>query len=76
MGVNNIGYIYQIRRLIDDMNAGFSVKLEGGQVGFNGPSGLTAGSVGSLTGFSGANLFGIEFQSFQDYSKRQPVRHI
>ncbi len=48
------------------MNAGFSVKLEGGQIGFNGPSGLTAGSVGSLTGFSGVNTYsGLSFNNFK-----------
>ena len=48
------------------MNAGFSLKLEGGQIGFNGPSGLTAGSAGSLTGFSGANTYsGLSFNHFK-----------
>jgi PEP-CTERM motif-containing protein len=48
------------------MNAGFSLKLEGGQVGFNGPSGLTSGSAGSVTGFSGANTYsGLSFNNFK-----------
>ena len=43
-----------------------SVKLEGGQIAFNGPSGLTAGSVGGLTGFSGVNTYsGLSFNNFK-----------
>ena len=32
------------------MNAGFSLKLPGGDIEFNGPSGLTAGSVSGVQG--------------------------
>ena len=47
------------------MNAGFSIKLQGGDIAFSGPSGLTAGSVGGLTAFSGANTFsGLSFKQF------------
>jgi hypothetical protein len=47
------------------MNAGFSLKLAGGTVAFNGPSGLTAGSVSAITGASGASTFpGLNFQQF------------
>ncbi len=48
------------------MNAGFSIKLQGGDIAFSGPSGLTAGSVGGLKAFSGVNTFsGLSFkQSF------------
>ena len=46
------------------MNAGFSVKLEGGDIAFNGPSGLTAGSVSGLTAFSGVDTFsGLSFNA-------------
>ena len=71
-GVTNVGTVDIVDSGTDQvtvtitMNAGFSVKLEGGQIGFNGPSGLTAGSVGSLTGFSGANTFsGLSFNNFK-----------
>jgi len=71
-GVTNVGTVDIVDSGTDQvtvtitMNAGFSVKLEGGQVGFNGPSGLTAGSVGSLTGFSGANTYsGLSFNNFK-----------
>jgi hypothetical protein len=48
------------------MNAGFSLKLQGGDVAFNGVSGLTAGSVSGLTGSSGANTFsGLSFNNFK-----------
>ena len=47
------------------MNAGFSIKLQGGDIAFSGPSGLTAGSVGGLTAFSGTNTFsGLSFKQF------------
>ena len=47
------------------MNAGFSIKLQGGDIAFNGPSGLTVGSVSGLTAFSGANTFtGLSFKQF------------
>jgi hypothetical protein len=47
------------------MNAGFSVKLPGGDVAFNGPSGLTAGSVGAVQGT--ASMFGFTGLSFQQF---------
>jgi PEP-CTERM motif len=47
------------------MNAGFSIKLQGGDIAFSGPSGLTVGSVSGLTAFSGANAFtGLSFKQF------------
>ena len=47
------------------MNAGFSIKLQGGDIAFNGVSGLTSGSVSGLTAFSGANTFsGLSFNQF------------
>jgi PEP-CTERM motif-containing protein len=47
------------------MNSGFSVKLQGGDIALNGPSGLLAGSVSGLTGFSGASTFsGLSFNQF------------
>jgi hypothetical protein len=47
------------------MNSGFSVKLQGGDIAFNGPSGLSAGSVSGLTGSSGASTFsGLSFKQF------------
>jgi len=71
-GVTNVGTVVitdsganQVTVAIT-MNAGFSVKLEGGQIGFNGPSGLIAGSVSGLTGFSGASTFsGLSFNNFK-----------
>lgn len=48
------------------MNAGFSLKLNGGDVAFNGPVGLTAGSVSGLTAASGANTYsGLAFNGFK-----------
>jgi len=47
------------------MNPGFSVKLQGGDIAFNGVSGLTAASVSGLTGMSGASTFsGLSFNQF------------
>ena len=52
-GVTNVGTVDIVDSGTDQvtvtitMNAGFSVKLEGGQIGFNGPSELTAASVGA-----------------------------
>jgi len=44
------------------MNAGFSVKLNGGDIAFNGATGLTAGSVSGLT----ADAFtGLSFNNFR-----------
>ena len=46
------------------MNAGFSIKLNGGQFGFNGPSGPV--SVSGLTAASGANIFsGLTFKGLK-----------
>ncbi|HTE90485.1 MAG TPA: hypothetical protein VK639_16105, partial [Terriglobales bacterium] len=56
-GVTNVGTVLitdsglnQVTVTIN-MNAGYSLKLEGGQIGFNGPSGLVAGSASGVTGF-------------------------
>jgi hypothetical protein len=47
------------------MNAGFSLKLPGGDIAFNGPSGLTAGSVSGVQGTAGMIGFtGLSFQQF------------
>lgn len=47
------------------MNAGFSLKLPGGDIAFNGPSGLTAGSASGLQGTAGITGFaGMSFQQF------------
>jgi len=47
------------------MNSGFSLKLPGGDVAFNGVSGLTAGSVTDVTGTAGVIGFtGLSFQQF------------
>lgn len=47
------------------MNAGFSLKLPGGEIAFNGPSGLTAGSVSSISGTAGMVGFaGLSFNQF------------
>jgi hypothetical protein len=47
------------------MNSGFSLKLPGGDVAFNGVSGLTAGSVSGVTGTAGMIGFaGLSFQQF------------
>ena len=71
-GVTNVGTVVITDSGADQvtvaitMNAGFSVKLEGGQIGFNGPSGLVAGSASGLTGFSGASTFsGLSFNNFK-----------
>ena len=48
------------------MNSGFSVKLEGGDVALNGPTGLTAGSVSGMTGNAGMIGFtGLTFKQFR-----------
>jgi len=48
------------------MNAGFSLKLEGGDVAFNGPSGLTASSASNLAGTVGVTGFtGLSFNHFK-----------
>jgi hypothetical protein len=47
------------------MNAGFSLKLEGGDIAFNGPSGLTASSVSDVTGNAG--MFGFTGLSFKQF---------
>jgi PEP-CTERM motif len=47
------------------MNSNFSVKLEGGDVAFNGPTGLTADSVSGFTGNAGMFSFtGLSFKQF------------
>jgi hypothetical protein len=47
------------------MNAGFSLKLPGGDIAFNGPSGLTAGSASGVQGTAGMIGFtGLSFQQF------------
>src|SRR5512140_870126 len=47
------------------MNPGFSLKLPGGDVAFNGVSGLTAGSVSGVTGTAGMIGFaGLSFKQF------------
>jgi PEP-CTERM motif-containing protein len=47
------------------MNAGFSLKLEGGDVAFNGPSGLTSGSATGIAGTAGMIGFaGLTFHQF------------
>jgi len=71
-GVTNVGTVLitdsganQVTVTIT-MNAGFSLKLQGGDVAFNGPSGLVAGSVGGLTGYSGVNTYsGLSFNGFK-----------
>jgi hypothetical protein len=48
------------------MNPGFSVKLEGGDIALNGPTGLTAGSVSGFTGTAGMVGFtGLSFMQFR-----------
>ena len=46
------------------MNAGFSVKLNGGDIAFNGPSGLSLSSVSNLSAFvtGGGSFSGLDFQ--------------
>jgi hypothetical protein len=47
------------------MNAGFSIKLEGGDVGFTGVSNLSAGSISNITATAGTSTFtGLSFQNF------------
>ena len=47
------------------MNAGFSLKLPGGDIALSGPSGLSAGSATDIAAFSGANTFtGLSFHQF------------
>lgn len=71
-GVGNVGTIVvtnagtgQVMVTIT-MNAGFSIKLNGGDVAFNGPMGLMAGSVAGLTAASGTNTdSGLIFKGFK-----------
>ena len=72
MGVTNVGTVLVTDTGTDQvtvtitMNAGFSIKLNGGDVAFNGPTGLTAGSVSGLMAASGANTYaGLTFQGFK-----------
>lgn len=46
------------------MNAGFSVKLNGGDIAFNGPSGLSLSSVSNLNTYltAGGSFSGLDFQ--------------
>ena len=47
------------------MNAGFSLKLDGGDVAFNGPSGLTSSSSSNVAGTAGLIGFtGLSFKQF------------
>jgi len=47
------------------MNSGFSLKLPGGDIAFNGISGLTGGSASDVTGTAGPVGFaGLSFQQF------------
>jgi PEP-CTERM motif-containing protein len=47
------------------MSAGFSLKLQGGDIAFNGPSGLTSGSASGLSATAGMIGFtGLTFQQF------------
>ena len=47
------------------MNAGFSLKLDGGDVAFNGPSGLMSGSASGVAGTAGLIGFaGLTFKQF------------
>jgi hypothetical protein len=71
-GVSNVGSVSIVDSGTDQvtvtitMNAGFSIKLNGGTVAFNGPTGLTAASVGGLTAMSGANTYAnLTFQGFK-----------
>jgi hypothetical protein len=47
------------------MNSGFSLKLPGGDVAFNGVTGLTAGSVSGVTG--SADMIGFTGLSFKQF---------
>ena len=53
------------------MNTGFSVKLQGGDIALNGPSGLTAGSVSGFTGAAG--LIGFTGLSFMQFRTMQNI---
>jgi hypothetical protein len=71
-GVTNVGTVTVVDTGSDEvtvtitMNAGFSFKLNGGDVAFNGPAGLTAGSVSGLTATSGVNTYaGLTFNGFK-----------
>jgi len=49
------------------MNQGFSFKLSGGDIAFNGVSGLTAGSASGVAGTAGlASFTGLSFKQFFD----------
>jgi hypothetical protein len=71
-GVTNVGTVLitdsglnQVTVTIN-MNAGYSLKLEGGDIAFNGPSGLVAGSASGVTGFSGVHTYsGLSFKGFK-----------
>ena len=61
VSIANTGVSGQVMVTIQ-MNAGFSVKLNGGDIAFNGPTGLTAGSVSALTA---DGLTGLSFNNFR-----------
>jgi hypothetical protein len=52
-----------------NMNAGFSAKLNGGQFGFNGPSGLSSSSASGLTADANSGLNFKQFKTTQNVSK-------
>ena len=48
------------------MNPGFTIKLQGGQVGFNTTASLSAGSFGPITIMAGGNTYtGLSFNQFK-----------
>lgn len=51
------------------MGAGYSVKLNGGDIAFNGPSGLTAGSVSNLAADANTGLSFKNFKTTQNISQ-------
>lgn len=51
------------------MNAGYSVKLNGGDIAFNGPSGLTAGSVSNFSADANTGLSFKNFKTTQNISE-------
>jgi hypothetical protein len=71
-GVSNVGAVVVTNTGTDQvtvtitMNAGFSIKLNGGDVAINGPMGLTAGSVAGIAAASGTNTYsGLIFKGFK-----------
>jgi len=48
------------------MNAGYTIKLQGGNVGFNTSASLNSGSIGSITIMAGGNNYtGLTFNNFK-----------